>query len=80
MTKCTKKTKFCASATEIPKLTKISKFFRALDEQRQENANEVKKGPLEAAKITKTMKIAKLTNISKFCRALTKIKVMRKCK
>ena len=68
-----KKTNFCTSATKIPKLTKISKFFRALDEQWQENANEVKKGPLEAAKITKT--IAKLTKISNFVGPWQKLKL-----
>ena len=61
MTKCTKKTKFCASATKIPKLTKISKFFRALDKNYSYEKMQMRSRETldETAKITKTTVIGR---------------------
>ena len=61
MTKCTKKTKFCTSATKIPKLTKISKFFRALDKNESYEKMQMRSRETldETAKITKTTVIGR---------------------
>ena len=57
---------------------KISKYCRTIEEKWRGNANEVKEGPLEAAKITKTTIIAEITKISRFFRALTKQQKVQK--
>ena len=61
MTKCTKKAKFCTSATKIPKLTKISKFFRALDKNESYEKMQMRSRETldETAKITKTTVIGR---------------------